>query len=91
MIVNRSQRYANFASLFAFVLFLNGCAEEQFVEESNSTASTTTKKYLYVASGTCYSGTGLTTFSNVQASNVIIRIDTETGVRESILADYNSS
>lgn len=58
-----------------------GCQKE---EEKN------TKKYLYVASGACYSGTGNTTYSATTASNVIFRLNLETGQYEGRIADFTT-
>ena len=46
-------------------------------------------RYLYVASGLCYSAN--TTFSNTTSSNLIYRLDLQTGRRDELLADFNSS
>ena len=48
-------------------------------------------RYLYVASGACQAGAGVTTFSPTTASNLVFRVDLSTGQRESIIADYNAS
>lgn len=48
-------------------------------------------KYLYVASGACYSGGGNTTFSNTTSSNLVYRINLSTGIKDITIADYNSS
>ena len=47
-------------------------------------------RYLYVASGQCFSGNGVTTFNASTSSNLIFKVDTETGVRDGIIADYFS-
>lgn len=47
--------------------------------------------YLYVASGICFAGAGMTTFTAVTASNLVFRINTSTGTRDSVLVDYASS
>lgn len=47
-------------------------------------------RYLYVASGACYSG-GNTTFSNTTSSNLVYRINLSTGNRDAIVADYLAS
>lgn len=47
-------------------------------------------RYLYVATGACYSGNGITTYTNTTASNQIYRIDLATGQKETI-ADYYAS
>ncbi|KYG67036.1 hypothetical protein AZI86_08455 [Bdellovibrio bacteriovorus] len=54
-------------------------------------AALTAHKFLYVASGQCYSGNGITTFSNTTSSNLIFTINTETGVRDRIIADFSAS
>lgn len=46
-------------------------------------------RYLYVASGLCYSAN--TTFTNTTSSNLIYRLDLESGQRDELLADFNSS
>ncbi|WP_374029584.1 hypothetical protein [Bdellovibrio bacteriovorus] len=61
-----------------------GC--QQPLEE----ASTTANRYLYVSSGLCYSGPGITTFTAATASNLVYKINTATGVRESIIADFSA-
>lgn len=48
-------------------------------------------KYLYVVSGSCYSGGGNTTFTNLTSSNLIYRLNTDTGIKDLTLADYNMS
>ncbi len=58
-----------------------GCQKE---EEKNN------KKYLYVASGACYSGTGNTTYTATTASNVIFRLNLETGQYEGRIADFTT-
>ncbi len=47
-----------------------------------------TQKYLYVASGLCYSGTGNTTYTAATASNIIYKVSLTTGTVDSIIADY---
>ena len=56
---------------------------------SGSTSSST--KYLYMATGSCYSGNGNTTFTNTTASNLVFRINATTGIRDTVIADYNAS
>lgn len=50
--------------------------------------SATSNRHLYVASGTCYSGVGLTTFTATTASNQVFKIDSVTGQLKQIIADY---
>lgn len=76
-----------FSSLIsAGVLFCVSCAQPPEDE-----AATSSSRYLYVASGACYSGGGNTAFSNTTSSNVVYRINLSTGVKDITVADYNSS
>ncbi len=72
------------------VLFIS-CAKVP-VEDSSSTISTTptnSSRYLYLATGSCYSGAGITAYSNLNASNKIFRVDVNTGQpAEPKIADY---
>ncbi len=58
-------------------------------EEDDDKSSATPPRYLYVASGLCYSAN--TTFTNLTSSNLIYRLNLETGRRDMLLADFNSS
>ncbi|MBX3034499.1 MAG: hypothetical protein KF865_11295 [Bdellovibrionaceae bacterium] len=58
---------------------------------SDDTPSAGSGRYLYVASGACYSGNGITTFTNTTSSNLVYRIDTSSGLRDAVVADYNQS
>lgn len=76
-----------FASLIsAGVLFCVSCAQPPEDE-----AATSSSRYLYVASGACYSGGGNTAFSNTTSSNLVYRINLSTGIKDITIADYNSS
>lgn len=66
-----------------------GCQKKK-TEEVYQAQSPAVQKHLYVASGACYSGAGITTFSNLSASNMIYRLRIEDGVKDQVLADYNS-
>lgn len=70
--------------MLSFIL-ISGCAE--IPDES---ASAESARYLYVASGVCYSGNN-TTFSNTTSSNLIYRINLSTGAKDTTIADYFSS
>lgn len=59
--------------------------------EKKQEHTSVTPKYLYVASGQCYSGAGINTFSNLTSSNLIFKVDTTSGIRQEILADYFAS
>lgn len=48
-------------------------------------------RYLYVASGLCYSGTGNTTYSATTSSNIIFRLNLETGSYEGRIADFTKT
>ncbi len=70
------------------ILFCTSCAKPP---EDEPVAAASSSRYLYVASGTCYSGGGNTTFTNATASNFVFRIDLATGAKDATIADYNSS
>lgn len=59
------------------------------VEDEMSSQSTT--RYLYVASGLCYSGTGNTTYTGATASNVIFKVNLNTGTYEGRVADFTKA
>lgn len=61
------------------------CAKK--IEEVSSELPT---RSLYVASGVCNSGTGITTFTAASASRVIYKTNTLTGNVDSIVYDYNN-
>lgn len=58
------------------------------VEDKVSSQST---RYLYVASGLCYSGTGNTTYTGATASNVIFKVNLNTGTYEGRVADFTKA
>lgn len=67
--------------IFAPLLIVLGCQKE--TEENK-------QRYLYVASGACYSGTGNTTYTATTASNVIFRLNLETAQYEGRIADFTT-
>lgn len=78
----------------ALALSLVGCDSGSTTSKSSSTAAPaetppTPVKYLYVASGVCYSGSN-TTFTATTSSNLVYRIKAEDGSRDITIADYNS-
>jgi hypothetical protein len=86
-------------SLFciSIVCALFACAKPQEESKNSETpapptvpapAATPVPKSLYVASGACYSGSGITTFTNTSASNLVYRLNSVTGDRQEVLADY---
>lgn len=62
------------------------------VEEAsdNGSVGTTSNPYLYVSSGLCNTGFGLTTYAATTASNVIFRINSSTGQYEGRVADFST-
>lgn len=60
-------------------------------DEKKAAAVGAPERYLYVSSGACYSGGGVTAFTNLTSSNLIYRLNVETGRYDGILADYNRS
>ena len=60
---------------------LSGCQPE--VEDES-------QRYLYVASGVCYSGSGNTTYTTTTASNVIFKLNLDTGQYEGRIADFTT-
>lgn len=48
-------------------------------------------RYLYVASGACYSGTGNTTYTGTTSANVIFRVNLSTVQYEGRIADFTSA
>lgn len=73
-----------------FCLFFMGCAPAKKEKRSSSyavTESTAKTKYLYVASGQCYSGNN-TTFSATTSSNQVFRVKLNDGQKDMMIADY---
>lgn len=84
--------------LTILLLALNfiGCSEES--DDSSSASSTpapapevVTPKYLYVTTGACYSGNGMTAFTTATASNQVYRLNLSTGAKDTLIADYFAS
>ena len=73
--------------LFCCLISCTKKPEEVVETAAPSTAAAT--KYLYVASGACYSG-GNTTFSSTTSSNIIFKLNASSGQYEGKIADYNS-
>jgi hypothetical protein len=62
--------------------------------ETTTTATTlpaVASRYLYISSGACQAASGVTTFSAITSSNLVFRVNLSTGMRDSIIADYNAS
>ncbi|MBN8537436.1 MAG: hypothetical protein J0M15_10320 [Deltaproteobacteria bacterium] len=82
--------------LILLVLFGAACSQKKADEVAASTTppqteDTTKPRYLYVTSGTCYSGTGNTTFTATTASNLVYRLSLATGKKDMTIADFNSA
>lgn len=74
-------------SIYLFLLlsvFHFSCAKKKSVSEE---ASTSNSGYLYVSTGMCYSGNN-TTFNATTSSNLVFRLNGDTGQRDLIIADY---
>ena len=67
-----------------FVASFTSCAKDPLLGASSA-------KALYVASGLCYSGNGITTFNATTSSNMVYKVDLATGTPGEIIADYNLS
>lgn len=81
------KNFKKFLLISSFII-LSNCQKKD--EPSATIQSSSPTRYLYVASGSCYSG-GNTTFSNLTSSNVVYRINLTTGAKDMVLADYNSN
>lgn len=85
-ITSKTSRFNLCFAFIAVTLICTSCAKPP-EDEVESTSS----RYLYVASGACYSGGGNTPFSNTTSSNLVYRINLSTGAKDATIADYNSS
>lgn len=79
----KTKSYFIFLALSVGMLF--NCAKKP-----DEAVQATSVRYLYVASGVCYSGSN-TTFSNATSSNVIYRLNLSTGSLDTTIADYYST
>lgn len=70
--------------------FISGCEAPLEEETDGSSVGSSTNPYLYVASGACNTGFGLTTYAAATASNVIFRINSSTGQYEGRIADFST-
>lgn len=68
------------------VLSVSSCAPK--IEEDAS--SNESGRNLYFASGACYSGNGITTFTNTTSSNVVVKVPLSSPSSASVIADYAS-
>ncbi len=69
-----------------------GCAKKAEEAPTVATSTEASSRYLYLATGSCYSGNGLTTFTNATSTNKVYRINLSTGLQqEAKIADYTDS
>lgn len=66
-------------TLMACLLILSGCANEKDTDLDSSSLISTGQKHLYIASGSCNSGLGITTFTAQNSSRKISKLDLTTG------------
>lgn len=94
-IINNTHQF-----LLAAICCITLACQKQPIEDAKTdpstppvptTDQTNSARYLYVATGQCYSGNAITTFTAATSSNLLIRINTTTGNRDSIIADYNAA
>lgn len=77
--------------IFLLVIFsLSCCACQQVTEESLISLTNTNDKILYVSTGACYSGQGVTTYSSSTAARTIERFLVATGASQGPIFDYSS-
>jgi len=79
------------ATFSSFIMSCSNTAKPTEAAVTPPQETTPTQRYLYVASGQCYSGNGITSFTGTTASNQVYRISTSTGVKDLQIADYTSS
>ena len=58
-------------------------------KKSEDTTAVANPKTLYVASGQCYSGSGITTYTAAQSSRAVTKWDTSTGTSKGVFTDLN--
>ena len=64
-------------------------AEDAVAEVGGGSSSS---RYLYLTTGACYSGSGITTFNNTTSTNKVYRINLSTGAQqEAKIADYTDA
>lgn len=86
-VTGAGQVFAVLALSLLSLISLPGCEEE----EEKPAAAGPAPKYLYVAAGACYSGNGITTFTNATSSNLLYRLNLTTGTKDRNIADFFAS
>lgn len=74
--------------IFYILLLFIACAKKPTDDATSGSGGSSSGRYLYVSSGFCQAGPGITTFATTTSSNQILKINTSTGNRDAILADY---
>jgi hypothetical protein len=82
--MGRNMKYS-LVGLTALSLMTFGCQSAS----EDAVSVTTTPKKLYVASGTCYSGSGITTYLAATSSRAVVKYDSETGASLGVFTDLN--
>lgn len=81
---------ANSVRLLTAILVI-GFASANCAAPEGPAPAPAASRFLYVSSGSCFSGVGNTTFANTTSSNLVFRINITTGAKDAVVADYNSS
>lgn len=82
-----SKSFSKFCFIAFAALLITSCGQASL----ENTAASVSGPYLYVTTGACYSGNGITPFSNTAASNLVYRLNLSTGQKDMLIADYYSS
>ncbi|MCB0368017.1 MAG: hypothetical protein KDD45_00920 [Bdellovibrionales bacterium] len=83
--------------VFAMILLaITSCNQKKNDETPAPAAPETTTveptpTYLYVTTGACYAGTGNTVFTGTTSSNLVYRLNTKNGLKDTTFADFNSA
>ncbi len=80
-------RFTKIATIFVLLAGISSCAPK--IEEDS--ASSDSGRYLYFSSGACYSGNGITTFTNTTSSNIVAKVSLSNPSTNTIIADYSSA
>lgn len=82
--------FQNVMAIAAIFGLLTACEAPLEETEDVTSVGTTENPYLYIATGACNTGFGLTTYAAATASNVIFRINSSTGQYEGRVADFST-
>lgn len=77
-------------SIVLSTFIISGCSKNAETDTALASSSGAARA-LYVASGACYSGNGITTFTAATSSNLIYKVNLDSGAPGEIVADYNLS